>query len=91
MNAHQPSRDLLNLAIDNGWNAAYVYRKDVSEGAPYITVEARLDDERNRSHRVIVTWHTRGTGTYRLFSCMADLRDMSLKRARMFIAERVRS
>lgn len=51
-------------AIDNGWAVAWQPGTD-SGDAPYVTVRAVHDDVEVR-----LTWHTRTTGTYRLFTAM---------------------
>ena len=81
---HQPSRDLLDLALDAGWSAIYQYGADIGD-CPYISVDARQADR-----RVTVTWHTRDTGTYRVFSVLygttSNLRSNgTLKAARGFL------
>lgn len=62
---HAASREFLDLALDHGWSASYVHGKDTGEN-PFITVTA----VREERERVSITWHTRETGTYRLFSCL---------------------
>ena len=88
---HWPSRAFLETALDHGWSAAYQRGKD-SGGSPYITIEASRPngDKRGTIARLTVTWHTRDTGTYRLFGCMtaahgSDWRDRSLKAATTFL------
>ena len=63
-------------AIDAGWSVLLRHGIDTGDN-PFVNVEAR----RGHDH-IVVTWHTRATGTYRLFSCMVNLRDVSLKSAR---------
>lgn len=59
------ARDLLNLAIDHNCAVAWKPGTDTG-GSPYITVEVRKGEELALS----LTWHTRETGTYRLFSAL---------------------
>lgn len=59
------TRELIETAVANGW-LAYEQHQHDSGGAPFVTVHLRSgygDD----STVAEVTWHTRGTGTYRLF------------------------
>jgi len=56
------ARDLVISAMDNGWSV--VYRPNVDTGgSPFVTVEASRGDQ-----YFSATWHTRNTGTYRLFN-----------------------
>jgi hypothetical protein len=80
---HPAARELLLIAIDNGWSASLVHGNDTGAN-PFVTVTAqRIIAE---PYRVVVTWHTRETGTYRLSSAMVGqhrgLRDVSLTKAR---------
>ena len=83
---HPAARDLLLLAVDHGWDAIVSHGVDTG-GAPYVTVRAqRPDPERY----IDVTWHTRDTGTYRLFHCLVgrsrhSVRDAPLKTARALV------
>lgn len=83
LSIHRASRDLLDLALDHGWSASYQRLQDTGSD-PYVTVTARRGE-----CEVVVTWHTRNTGTYRLSSCMTatnrgerNHRDSSLRMAR---------
>ena len=63
-------------AIDAGWNALIQHGQDTS-GNPFVSVEAR------NGHRALrLTWHTRDTGTYRLFSAQSGHRTITLRDAR---------
>ncbi len=81
MKVHPPASALLLEAVDNGWSASLVHGVDTG-GSPYVHVEARREQA---PYRVIVTWHTRETGTYRLFSAMVGqgrgTHDVSLAKA----------
>ena len=68
-------KDLIGALTDSGWSFVVQHGKDTGEH-PFISIEAR----REAGH-VMVTWHTRATGTYRLFSCMVNKRDVSLTKA----------
>ena len=70
------ARQFAKDAIDAGWNVLIQNGEDTG-GAPFVSVEAR----RGLSH-LRLTWHTRETGTYRLFSCADGRRDITLKAAR---------
>lgn len=75
---HPAAEGLRLLAVNNGWRAEL--REGVDSGSsPFVTVYAKKDAD---SHLLMVTWHTRMTGTYRLFSCIYGRRTVSLKRAR---------
>ena len=68
-------RELIQLLIDNGW-AFLVNPGTDSGGCPYLTVEAAHDNQ-----KLYITWHTRETGTYRLFSCLHNARVVTLTKA----------
>jgi hypothetical protein len=68
-------KDLVVALADGGWNFVVNHGKDTGDH-PFISTEAR----RGKDH-VMITWHTRATGTYRLFSCMVNKRDVSLTKA----------
>jgi len=75
--------ELIQLLDECNWSYSLVHGKD-SNSSPFITVTG-VDPA--SGHQVIATWHSRGTGTLRLFSCMSGiskwaLRDVSLKAAR---------
>lgn len=82
MTAHPPARELLLLAIDHGWSAKLQHGTDTGDN-PFIEVTAIRDQ---KPHQVSVTWHTRDTGTYRLFDAHVGAgqatRDVSLTKAR---------
>ena len=84
---HATSREFLTLALDHGWSASYVHGEDTA-GNPHITVTARGD----KGEAVRVTWHTRKTGTYRLFNVLTrgpvgGWRDGTLTSAKVHIKE----
>lgn len=68
-------KSLVDLLAENDWSFALVHGSDTG-AADYVTIEAVRD-----MRKIIVTWHTRATGTYRLFSCMLDKRDVTLTKA----------
>lgn len=75
------ARQFLNEALDRDWSGALTRGHD-SGSAPYATVIVR--DAAGTEMRL--TWHTRATGTYRLFSAMRrtprkDWHDVTLKEA----------
>lgn len=79
--------DLIALLDESGWSYGVSQARD-SGGAPFITVRGL--PHWDQFTEVQVTWHSRSTGTLRLFSCMArQLRrgfyDLSLKAARELI------
>jgi len=67
--------DVTNALRDYGWSYFLNHGKDTGD-SPFISVEARRDNVDVR-----ITWHTRATGTYRLFSCMVNKRDATLTKA----------
>lgn len=56
----------------NRWSYVLNHSEDTG-GSPYIAIEARRGQD-----SVMVTWHTRATGSYRLFTCMHNKRNKSL-------------
>lgn len=85
---HAASREFLTLALDHEWSASYVHGEDTG-GNPYINVNAARGDE---GEAVRITWHTRQTSTYRLFSVLTrgtvgGWRDGTLKSAKALIAD----
>lgn len=66
---------VVEALLDYGWSYMLNHGKDTGN-APFISVEGRRGDMEVR-----ITWHTRATGTYRLFSCMVNKRDVTLTRA----------
>ena len=84
---HPPARELILQAIDSGWSAALRHGIDTGEN-PFVTVTAQ---RASAPYRVTVTWHTRETGTYRLFTSMVGqgvgARDVSLTKAREALGE----
>lgn len=80
-------RDLVDDLRANGWPFRVDHGEDTG-GSPYLTVNAR---HRESERGVRATWHTRGTGTYRLFSAMLfrpyrGWRDLAVKALRAEIA-----
>jgi hypothetical protein len=73
-------KELVTSLVDGGWSFVVNHGKDTGEN-PFISTEGR----RGNDH-VMITWHARGTGTYRLFSCMVNKRDVSLTKAMEAIA-----
>ena len=73
-------KELVSALVDGGWSFMVNHREDTGNH-PYISVEARRGDG-----HVMITWHTRATGTYRLFSCMVNKRDVSLTKAMEVVA-----
>lgn len=69
------ARALLDLAITYDWPVAWLPSVD-SGGNPYVTVRGRHPDGRAFE----ATWHTRATGTYRLFSAAIETRHNSTYR-----------
>jgi len=71
----QKFHDLIRELIGNGWSFLVNQGKDTGDH-PYISAEARRGRQDIR-----ITWHTRAAGTYRLFSCMVNKRDVTLTKA----------
>ena len=67
---------LAGALINGRWNFVVNHGKDTPGDHPFISTEAR----RGTDH-VMITWHTRATGTYRLFSCVVNKRDVTLTKA----------
>jgi hypothetical protein len=68
-------KEFIGALTDNMWSFVVNHGKDTGD-SPFISTEAR----RGNDH-VMITWHTRATGTYRLFSCMVNKRDVTLTKA----------
>lgn len=68
-------KDLVGALTDHGWSFMVNHGKDTGDH-PYVSTEARRGNE-----SLMITWHTRATGTYRLFTCMINRRDVSLTKA----------
>lgn len=80
-------RGLVDDLRATGWLFQVEHGEDTG-GAPYLTVRAR---HRESEREVRATWHTRNTGTYRLFSAMlfrpyAGWRDLAVKALRSEVA-----
>jgi len=73
-------RELIITLMDGGWSFLVQHGKDTGEH-PFISIEAARDGQ-----KLMVTWHTRATGTYRLFSCMVNKRDVTLTKAMEVVA-----
>lgn len=58
------AKELVTALIDGEWSFAVKHGVDTGN-SPYFGIEAIHGDRKLR-----VSWHTRATGTYRLFSCM---------------------
>ena len=74
-------KELIGLLVDGGWSFVLNHGEDTG-GSPFVTIEARRPSDHPRGFdHLMITWHTRNTGTYRLFSCMLNRRDVPLKKA----------
>ena len=71
---------LITALALGGWSFMVNHGTDTGD-SPYISIEARRGGVDVR-----ITWHTRATGTYRLFSCMVNKRDVSLTKAMEVVA-----
>jgi hypothetical protein len=74
--------DVITGLLDYGWSFVVQHGKDTGD-SPFISVEAKKSKD---GETVRITWHTRATGTYRLFSCMVNKRDVTLTKALEVIA-----
>ena len=72
--------DVVEALLDYGWSYMLNHGKDTGD-SPFISVEAHRGNPDVR-----ITWHTRETGTYRLFSCMVNKRDVTLTKALEVVA-----
>lgn len=70
-------REFIIELMDAGWSFVVQHGKDTGD-SPYISIEAKRSKE---SDTIRATWHTRATGTYRLFTCMVNKRDVTLAKA----------
>lgn len=70
--------DVVTELLDHGWSFLVQHGKGTGEH-PFISIEAKKSKD---GDTVRITWHTRATGTYRLFSCMVNKRDVTLTKAR---------
>ena len=77
--------ELIGLAYDGQWSFLLQHNVD-SGGAPYVNFKAK----RGLTESVEVSWHTRQTGTYRLFDCASGINrgrhTISLTKARELLA-----
>lgn len=69
--------NVINELLDHGWSFVLQHGTDTGEH-PFISVEAKKTKD---GETIRITWHTRTTGTYRLFSCMVNKRDVTLTKA----------
>lgn len=81
------ARQFLNEALDQGWSGIYQTGADTG-GSPYVTVTVAL----LHGPELRLTWHTRGTGTYRLTSALRKTptrawHDITLREARATLTE----
>jgi hypothetical protein len=76
-------RELIITLMDAGWSFVVQHGTDTGD-SPFISIEAQKSKD---SEPIRVTWHTRATGTYRLFSCMVNKRDVTLTKAMDVIAK----
>ena len=67
--------DLVVELTAYGWSFMLNHGKDTGN-SPFVSVEARRENE-----HIMITWHTRATGTYRLFSCLVNKHDATLTKA----------
>lgn len=67
--------ELINNLLLSRWSFVVNHGTDTG-GSPYINVEAARDNQ-----KLYITWHTRETGTYRLFSCLHNARTVTLTKA----------
>lgn len=74
-------RGLVADLTDGGWSFMVNHGTDTGDN-PYIAIEARRGKD-----SIMITWHTRATGTYRLFTCMVNKRDVSLTKAMEVVAK----
>lgn len=70
--------DVVNELLSYGWSFVVQHGKDTGEH-PFISVEAQKAKD---GDAIRIAWHTRATGTYRLFSCCINKRDVTLTKAR---------
>lgn len=61
--------ELHELAIKHDWASAHQFGED-SGGSPFLTLELgrKVGEGKRAVYHYRITWHTRNTGTYRLFS-----------------------
>lgn len=73
--------ELVNQLLLSRWAFVVNHGEDTG-GSPYINIEAARGNQ-----MLYITWHTRETGTYRLFACLHNKREVSLKRALEVVAQ----
>ena len=69
--------DVITALLNYGWSFVLQHGED-TWNSPFISIEAKKTRD---GETIRITWHTRATGTYRLFSCMVNKRDVSLTKA----------
>lgn len=74
------ARQFATDAINADWNVLVQHSTDTGEN-PFVSIDAIKSGRHLR-----LTWHTRDTGTYRLFSCALGNRDVTLTAAREELA-----
>ena len=80
------AREFLDFAIDHGASVMWQRSEDTG-GNPYVTITVLIN-----GWKLEATWHTRETGTYRLFSLIArgpnrGWHDVTLAKARELITK----
>ncbi|MDT0171038.1 hypothetical protein [Pseudarthrobacter sp. BRE9] len=70
--------DVVTELLDYGWSFVLQHGEDTGD-SPFISIEAKRSKDIDT---IRITWHTRATGNYRLFSCMVNKRDVTLTKAR---------
>lgn len=76
MNEPTAARQFASDAINADWNVLVQHGTDTGEN-PFVSIEAIKTGRHLR-----LTWHTRETGTYRLFSCALGNHNVTLTKAR---------
>lgn len=69
--------DVVTGLLGHGWSFVLQHGTDTGD-SPFISIEAKKTKD---GETIRITWHTRATGTYRLFSCMVNKRDVTLAKA----------
>ena len=75
--------ELVSALLANGWSFVLQHGKDTGD-SPFISIEAKKHKD---GKTIRTTWHTRQTGTYRLFSCMVNKHDVTLTKAMEVVRE----
>lgn len=63
-----------------GWSFMVNHGTDTGN-SPYVSVEARRGGD-----SLMITWHTRETGSYRLFTCMVNKHDATFTKVMQAVA-----